>query len=97
MARFRIEFEGRVPASQPEVDRALEEVRRRLAELWVAEPAVGSAVAEIHVEIAFVLESPGIQEALDGGHAMLSHVIADTLLTDVGWTAARAEISEPRS
>lgn len=96
MARFRIEFEGRTLASQAEVDAALELVRARLADLWVAEPVVGSAVAEIHVEIAFVLESPGTQEALDGGHALLGHVIADTPLTDVGWTAARAEISEPR-
>lgn len=92
MSRFRIEFEGRTAASQAEVDAALELVRARLAELWIAEPAVGSRVADVYVEIAFVLESPTTQAALDGGHALLSHVTADTALTDVGWTAARAEI-----
>jgi hypothetical protein len=91
MARFRIEFEGRVPASHPEVDQALEEVRRRLAELWVAEPAADARVATVEVRVSFVLEAVGTNEALEGGHTLLGHAIAETGLTAATWTAARAE------
>lgn len=95
MARFRIEFEGHVPASQVEVDAALEEVRRRLAELWVAEPEAAAQVAQVQVRVSFVLEAGDPQQALAGGHGLLGHAVAETGLTSATWTAARAERAEP--
>ncbi len=94
MARFRIEFEGHVPASQSEVDAALEEVRRRLAELWIAEPDAEAEVAQIQVRVSFVLDAGDPQEALAGGHSLLGHAVGETRLTHATWTAARAERAE---
>jgi hypothetical protein len=95
MARFRIEFEGHVPASLVDVDAALEEVRRRLAELWIAEPEAEAEIAKIQVRVSFVLDAGDPREALAGGHSLLGHAVDETRLTHVTWTAARAERTEP--
>lgn len=97
MTRFRIEFEGRAPASRAEVDAALELVRERLAALWIAEPSASAEVTAIEVHVSFVLDAEDTHEALEGGHALLGHVTADAGLSEVAWTAARAEISDPNA
>jgi hypothetical protein len=92
MTRFRIEFDGHVAASQDEVDAALDLVTKRLTDLWVGDPSASATVTAIELRIAFVLEAADPRHALDGGHDLLGHVTADTGLTGVTWTAARAEI-----
>jgi hypothetical protein len=48
-------------------------------------------VTTVEVRVSFVLEADGTNEALEGGHALLGHAIAETGLTAATWTAARAE------
>jgi hypothetical protein len=52
---------------------------------------VDATVATIDVRVSFVLEAASPQEALEGGHALLRHVAAETDLTGATWTAVRAE------